>query len=85
MQGAAFTLLPLNSSIPCLASRSTAYSAEVLMPMCVCSLLAASAGQGQQWISHHQHPSHRTGATSMLENEVAIQAAKVGILWLLHD
>ena len=84
MQGNTFTLLPLNSSIPCPASRSTAYSAEVLLRMFVCSLLAASAGQGRQWISHHLHPSHRTGATSTLENEAAIQAAKNGILWLLH-
>ena len=84
MQEGASTLLPPRSSITRLASRSTACSAEALLVMGVCSLLAASAGQGQQWISHHQHPSHRTGATFMQENEFPIQAAEFGVLWLLH-
>ena len=84
MQGGAFTVLPPRSSNTRLASRSTAYSAEALLVMGVCSLLAASAGQGQQWISHHQHPSHRTGATSMRANEFPTQAAEFGVLWLLH-
>ena len=77
MQGCAQTLLPAGSSIPRPASRSTAYSAEAPLLMSMCSPLAASAGQGLQWISRHQHPSHRTGATSILEVEVAIQAANL--------
>ncbi len=71
MQDGASTLLPPSSSISRLASCSTAYSAKVLLLMGVCSLLAASVEQDRQWMSHHQRPSHRIGATFMQEDELA--------------